>query len=120
MKKQPLFFVWALAVCLMSGSSLFAGQQDFILVNHTGATLYNLYISASNVNDWEEDVLGDQILESGWQKKIYFSNYENRRYWDLKVVDAYGNEVYWRHIDLLRITKITLYKYNGRVMANFE
>jgi hypothetical protein len=35
------------------------------VVNGTGFDIYFLYISQSDVDDWEEDLLGDEILEDG-------------------------------------------------------
>ena len=40
----------------------FAGVQDFILINHTGYTIYKLNISHSGTNNWEEDVLGSEFF----------------------------------------------------------
>jgi len=120
MKKQALLCAFLLAVSMAAVSTSFAGKQDFTLVNRTGATLYNLYISASSTDDWEEDVLDDQVLSSGSRRTIRFSDYETRRYWDIKVVDAYGNSVVLKRVDLLRFSTITVYRYNGRIRANFR
>lgn len=120
MKKQAWFCALLLAVSLAAVSQSFAGRQDFTIVNNTGAAIYYLYVSASDVDDWEEDVLGDGILYSGRSRNIRFSNSESRRYWDLKIVDGAGNEFVWQRVNLLKTSTITLYVSQGRVMANFQ
>lgn len=120
MKKQAWFCALLLAVSLAAVSQSFAGRQDFTIVNNTGAAIYYFYVSASNVDDWEEDVLGEDVLLNGYSKKIQFSSYESRRYWDIKIVDGAGNEFVWKRINLLSTSTITLYVSQGRVMANFQ
>jgi hypothetical protein len=65
MKKHTLFLAILLAALIGNFSSSVAGDQDFTLVNRTGVTLWKVYVSAANTNNWEEDVLGGDILLSG-------------------------------------------------------
>ena len=56
MKKCALFFVFTLSLCF--SSNLFAqGVQDFTLVNNTGITIYDLYISEADSTGWGKDIL---------------------------------------------------------------
>jgi len=49
------------------------GTQDFTLVNHTGVAVFSLYISESTNDDWEEDVLGEDVLPDGDRVNVKFS-----------------------------------------------
>jgi hypothetical protein len=106
------FAVWAGAGVLLSctGSVVrpaVAGTQDFVLVNRTGVTINNLHISETKKDDWEEDVLGDEVLEEGESLRIGFEG-KAACDWDLMVKDDDGDATYWRQIDLCEVSKITL------------
>jgi hypothetical protein len=118
MKKLVVALVMALAV---AGSvSLLAGDQDFVLVNKTGLTIDELYVSPTTVNDWEEDVLGVDVLEDGEKAEISFDREETACDWDLKIVDEDGDEVVWKKINLCKASEITLRYDNGRPTATIK
>jgi hypothetical protein len=66
MKKYALtaVLIFVLAVCAA------ADGPAVTVVNGTGYDIYFLYISKSDTEDWEEDVLGDDILEDGDSVRI--------------------------------------------------
>ena len=118
MKKTVLILL--MVTVLLSGLSITAraGSQDFLLVNQTGVDLYGVYISPTNSNSWEENVLGGKILYDGTSIRITFSNY-SQTYWDLMIKDRLGNSLYWRRINLKAINKIILYYNGSQVVADF-
>lgn len=97
-----------------------AGFQDFTLVNRTGVSIQEFYVSAVDTNDWEEDVLGLDVLVDGEQVKIKFSWTESECLWDFLVIDEDGDEVIWEGIDLCRHNKVILSWSNGTPYAGFE
>jgi hypothetical protein len=113
MKRTAVF----IAFLLMTASSVIAGDQDFILVNETGLTIDQFYCSPSASKDWEEDVLGTDVLENGEKAEITFSREETARDWDLLIVDEDGDKIYWEEIDLLDAETIILYYENGKPTA---
>ncbi|MDK9697164.1 MAG: hypothetical protein OEL76_12285 [Siculibacillus sp.] len=56
-----------LASAFISPSSLSAQQarQDFVLANATGYDVSHVFVSPTKSNEWEEDVLGKDLLEDG-------------------------------------------------------
>jgi hypothetical protein len=116
MRKGILLFV---AACFWSVSA-WAGFQDFTLVNRTGVTINEFYVSAVDTNDWEEDVLGLEVLGNGESVKIRFSWSESQCNWDFLVVDEDEDEIVWEGIDLCRYNKVFLYWSDGRPYAEFE
>lgn len=114
MKKMLLSIVavGAFAVLVATASKAMAGTQDFTLINKTGITINNLYVSESAKNDWEEDVLGDEQLEDGDSMNVTFKGHESCK-WDLMIKDEAGDGLYWRGIDLCKVSKVTL-KCNGK------
>ncbi|HEV3471121.1 MAG TPA: hypothetical protein VG148_17490 [Pyrinomonadaceae bacterium] len=96
------------------------GAQDFTLVNSTGVEIHALYISPHETDDWEEDVLGRDTLPSGESVEIKFSRAEKAALWDLRVEDKEGNAIVWENLNLLEISKVTLYYKDGKATAEVE
>jgi hypothetical protein len=97
-------------------SSAPAGPQDFILHNSTGATIRELYISPVSTNEWEEDVLGADVLPHGESAEITFDA-SDEAMWDLKIVNTDGGSFMWRELNLMSISEVTLTIRNGRTYA---
>jgi hypothetical protein len=106
---------------LVLSASPWAGTQDFTLLNRTGLRVVELYLSPTTTDDWEEDVLGVEVLEDGESVEVQFSPRERAAAWDLKIIDADGDEVTWTNLRLDRISKITLrYDKDGNPIADLE
>ena len=100
----------SLASIMASGAAV-AGDADFTLVNRTGYTLREVYLSASNKESWGNDRMGQGYLDNGRSRLFKFSSKSACKQ-DLKVVfDDDESEVIWEDFDLCEINKITL-KYN--------
>lgn len=111
--KRALFGAF-LALTSLVATAAFAGKQDFELVNKTGYDISHVYVSPTKSDDWEEDVLGKDVLEDGDSWDIAFDRSEKTCKWDLKVVYADDDSsAYWRGIDLCSVRKITI-KYNRK------
>ncbi len=103
-----------------AGAAATQGAQDFTLVNATGVEIHALYISPHETDDWEEDVLGRDTLPSGESVEIKFSREEKAAMWDLRVEDKDGNAIVWENLNLLEISKVTLYYKDGKATAEVE
>lgn len=102
----------AIASVLASGVA-FAGDADFTLLNRTGYTLREVYVSPSHKNAWGNDRMGQGYLDNGKSRLFRFSDKSSCKQ-DLKVVfDDDESEVIWEDFDLCEINKITL-KYNRK------
>lgn len=108
MKRRVLLLGLVLMISVMFSSIAFAGAQDFELINSTGMDITHVYVSPANVNSWQEDVLGQDILESGSSVVITFDRSEQAAYWDIKVTYASGSENYWQGFNLKEIYTVTL------------
>ena len=107
---QRTLLLSAVASVMFSGSAI-AGDADFTLVNRTGYTLREIYLSASNRDSWGNDRMGDGTLDNGKSRLFKFSD-KASCVQDLKVVfDDDDSDVVWKGVDLCEINKITL-KYN--------
>jgi len=110
MMKRLTVFLVLVAMLLSFGACgalpKVADTQDFTLHNDTDAAIYFVYVSPVTSDDWEEDVLEDDVLMPDETYEVTFSGYEGVQYWDLKVEDA--NEVVgeWENLDLFAIKNI--------------
>lgn len=109
-----------LALVLTATAVARSGDQDFTLHNETGVEIYELYVSPTSADDWEEDVLGVDTLASGDSVKITFNDREKRGKWDLKVVDSKGNSIEWEALNLIEISEVTLHYKDGKAWADIK
>lgn len=111
--------IGALSMLLLP-AALAQGKQDFTLVNKTGVEINAVYISPHSADDWEEDILGQDTLPKGESVDITFDRKEKSKLWDLRIEDKEGNGIEWENLNLLEISKVTLYYKNGKATAEVE
>ncbi|MFM9903391.1 MAG: hypothetical protein ACKVQJ_02335 [Pyrinomonadaceae bacterium] len=95
-------------------------DQDFTLVNKTGVIIDKLFVSPSDKDDWQEDILGQDQLADGATLNIKFHPKEKAEMWDLKIEDTKGNSIEWTDLKLTEIEKITLHYKDGKGTAETE
>ena len=108
--------VAGLVMVVLASANLHAAQNrklDFTLVNKTGLTIEEVYVSPSKDDEWGEDVMGKDVLKNNGSVDITFSRKETTCKWDLKVVDSDKDSVEWTDLDLCKANEITL-KYEGK------
>ena len=122
---RTLFFaaLAAAAFAVTAPATADDAKQDFTLVNKTGYELKELYVSPSKADDWQDDILGQDVLEDGKAVNIHFSPKAKTCKWDLKVVytDDDSSAV-WQNIDLCSVDKITIHydRKNDVTRASFD
>jgi hypothetical protein len=97
----------AISVVGINTGGATAGRQDFTVRNETSTDIVRIYVSTSNTNDWEEDVLGKDILEAGSSTKINFNNSTQGCYHDLKAVFRDGDVLERRDLNLCELRSYT-------------
>jgi len=106
--KTMFFALAALAIAFVSPAHAQA-KQDFTLVNKTGYELNKVFVSPSKSDDWQEDVLGRDVLGKGESVNIKFHRSTQTCKWDLKVVYTIDNSsAVWSDINLCDVDKITI------------
>ena len=86
-----------------------AGYPGFLLVNRTGATIEQIYLSPGTSAGWEENILGEGMtLRSGKSIDIRLNPQEKARDWDLKIVATSDTAAEWRALRIDRASRITL------------
>ena len=100
------------AMLVTSPTSAQQGKQDFTLHNKTGLAIQELYVSPASKDDWEEDILGVDVLPSGESTTATFSPKEKAAKWDIKLVDENGKDHIRYNFNLLEVSEITVTRKN--------
>ena len=87
--------------------------EKISVTNSTGYTIAEIYMSPSRTYDWEEDILGRDLLDDGGVVEIDFRRSVETCDWDLKVVYGDGEEAVWDRLDLCEDWQFELF-YNAR------
>lgn len=108
MKLRQIGMILTVAASLGAGSS-FAGDADFWLVNKTGYSIREIYISAAHTSGWESDQLGmSAMLETDNSRFVKFSDRASCKRNMRVVFDDDGFEMVWVGLDLCKIDKLSL------------
>ena len=122
---RTLLFASLAAAAVAVSAPAFAAdaKQDFTLVNRTGYELKALFVSPSKADDWQDDVLGQDVLEEGKAVNVHFSPKTQVCKFDLKVVYTEDDSsAIWQNIDLCSVDKITIHydRKNDVTRASFD
>jgi hypothetical protein len=128
-KLKALIAIFALSVMLVPSaiaqgtrnfvSAANQNKQDFTLHNETGLEITEVYVSPTAADNWEEDVLGQDTLESGNSVDITFTR-RHEESWDIKVVFRNGKSNVWTKFNLSQITDVTISFKNGKPWATWK
>lgn len=109
-------FVLALGPTARAESAL-----DFTLVNDTGYTIDKVFVSPSKLEEWGEDVMGEDQVPDGKSVKIHFNRaHEKDTKWDIKVVFTDKEYRYWTNLDLSSISEVTIHYKNDHATATWK
>ena len=111
--KAALAFCAFAVIALTSSLSAQNRKLDFTLVNKTGLTIEQVFVSPSDDDEWGEDIMGKDVLKNNESVDITFSRKETTCSWDLKIVDAEEDSIEWTKLNLCTANEITL-KYEGK------
>lgn len=68
-------------------------------VNNTGVDIYYLYASVTDTDDWEEDILEEDLLEPSDYAMVNFWYAPDETVWDFAIEDSEGNMLEFYDID---------------------
>lgn len=71
------------------------------VTNRTGFTMLYMYVSPADARNWEEDVLGDEVLGSGKSKRVNLYGYRSPVF-DIRLVDEDGDTYTFWDVDVSR------------------
>lgn len=100
---KRMFAAAFLAACLATNVSAAQDAVSFELTNKTRYTLTHIYISVPSSNSWEEDILGNQVVESGETVVITVDDGLEDCKYDIRYDFSDGDSVIENAVDLCEI-----------------
>lgn len=101
--------VAALAALAAFSGPAAAEDLDFMLRNASSYDVIEFYASPSDVAEWEEDILGLDILSSGDEVEVTIADGRSQCEYDLRFVFEDGDVVERGAVDLCETGSYTLY-----------
>jgi FlaG/FlaF family flagellin (archaellin) len=86
---------------------LLAPVHASAVVNKTGQTMVEFYASVTNADTWEEDILGDDILEDDEAVDVNVDDGSGKCVYDFRAVFESGAEAVKRGVNVCQISTFT-------------
>ena len=102
--------VTALAFAAVVGSIASPGwalNRHVTIVNNTGFTMVKFYGSNTGSDNWEEDILGNDVLPSGSSVDINFDDASGYCKFDFKAVFEDGDELVRQNVNVCEVGTFT-------------
>jgi len=93
------------ALCAVGTAT--AANRHVDIINATGKTMAEFYASATNTEDWEEDILGSDTLANGEVFDVDIDDGSGACKFDFKAVFTDGTSHVRRAIDVCTISQFT-------------
>lgn len=104
-KSLRLAFVFAAG--MMAAAPAFAKDYHVDIVNKTGLSMKHFYASVTSANDWEEDILGRDILEDGETFTAEINDGSGKCHYDFKAVFENGASLERADINVCEVSTFT-------------
>ena len=107
---KNLLVVTAVLACLgLATAAAAADAGEITVVNRTGKPIYSLFISPVDSEDWEEDVLGVDVLPDGEAVHVAFTGYaDDQCSFDVLATNEDGDEWLLPDVDLCSVSEVVV------------
>ena len=92
---------------LVEGQSRDGYDRRVLIKNRTGWTMLRFYASDSRTDDWEEDILGEDVLENGRDLRINIDDGSGACVYDFKAQFTNGQELTRFRINVCEVSEYT-------------
>jgi hypothetical protein len=100
--------IFAVSFVAVAPQVVRADPRDFILVNESTVVIREAYVSSSARANWDDDVLGADVLVPGARINVTFSSFTpGDCAYDIKVVGMGGETGYLWSVDLCSTATVT-------------
>lgn len=94
-------------IAAFASTAASAADRKVDIINETGLTMSEFYASTTGTDDWEEDILGADIMEPGETFEIDIDDGTGACRFDLKAVFTNGSSHVRRNVDVCKISSFT-------------
>jgi len=82
---------------------------SYDVINNTGVTLVDVYVSPAETDHWGKDILPNDLFENGSTIKVTIPpDYGTTCMFDMKITDAAGGHITFTNIDICKLVKLKI------------
>jgi hypothetical protein len=96
------------APAMLYGAQAFAMDRHIVLVNHSRETITEFHASNVGSTSWEEDILGDGVLQPGRWVRINLDDRSGYCRFDFKTVTESGATIIRRAVNVCELETYTI------------
>jgi hypothetical protein len=104
------FVVLAAGLSALVAGPAMAEDRRVKIINETDHTIVQFYASNVGQNDWEEDILGSDMLRPGQAVTVNIDDGSGYCKYDFKAVFSDGDVLIRHNID---VCQVSVYRYTG-------
>jgi hypothetical protein len=107
---KKLLFVFTILISIYVLSNISNAQAlSYQVVNNTGVTLVDVYVTPSETNHWGNDILPNDLFDNGSTVTVSIpADYGQTCMFDMKITDAAGGHVTFTGIDACKLVKLQI------------
>lgn len=109
MRRLSSSAIFATVFLVAGGHAASAQDRHVVIVNETGMTMIEFYGSNTGSGDWEEDILGQDVLPSGSRVRIDFDDASGYCMFDFRAVFEGGTVAERGNVN---VCETSTYTYN--------
>jgi hypothetical protein len=86
-----------------------SGALSYDVVNNTGVTLVDVFVTPAETDHWGNDILPNNLFEAGSTIKVTIPpDYGETCMFDMKITDAAGGHITFTNIDACKLVKLQI------------
>jgi len=86
-----------------------SGALSYDVINNTGVTLVDVFVSPAETDHWGNDILPNNLFENGSTIKVTIPpDYGTTCMFDMKITDAAGGHITFTNIDICKLIKLKI------------
>ncbi|MDR7035749.1 MULTISPECIES: hypothetical protein [Methylobacterium] len=97
----------AAGLLLLAGEAATAANRHVDIVNRTGMAMKHFYASTTGTNEWEEDILGRDVIDDGETFDINIDDGSGACRYDFKAVFENGASLVRNNVNVCQISTFT-------------
>lgn len=109
MNKKLFLFILLAGLSLFASRNSFAQALTFDVVNNTGVTLVDVYVTPAETANWGNDILPNDLFDNGSTITVTIpETYGETCMFDMKITDLAGGNITFTGIDACKMIKLQI------------
>jgi hypothetical protein len=109
MKKLLFLFILLAGISLFSAKDSSAQALSYQVINNTGFTLVDIFVSPAESNNWGSDILPNSLFENGSTVTVSIpEEFGTSCMFDMKITDTEGNYVVFSGVDACKLVALQI------------